>query len=83
MCVHLQKTLNYLSENHGLKVVSTVNGKGWAVGYLVNGEIPFQQVLKERQLDAGVELSQEHGLISCRACWENIAEYSRYKGKWG
>lgn len=83
MCIHLQKTLNYLSENHGLKVVATVNGKGWGVGYLVSGEIPFQQVLKEKQLDGGVELSQEYGLISCRACWENIAEHSRYNGKWG
>lgn len=83
MCMHLQRTLDYLSDVHGLKVVSTVNGKGWGVGHLVNGEIPFQQVLEEKQLDDGVTQSPQHELISCGACWENIAEYSRYNGNWG
>jgi hypothetical protein len=83
MCMHLQKTLDYLSAFHGLKVVSKVNGKGWGVGYLIGGDIPFKQVIKDRQVDSGVGVFEEEGIISCRVCWENIAEYSRYEGKWG
>jgi hypothetical protein len=83
MCVHLQTTLDYLSKEHDINVITKVNGKGWGVGYLVGGDIPFDQILKGKKLDGAVSLSKEEGLISCRACWENIAEYSRYKGKWG
>ncbi|WP_406828496.1 hypothetical protein [Microbulbifer sp. ARAS458-1] len=80
--MHLKKTLDYLENAHGLKVARTVNGKGWGVGYLMNGEIPFQEIIREKQLEGGVTVSTEHGLISCAACWENIAEYARYNGNW-
>ena len=82
MCIHLKKTLDYLLKEHGIEVVSKVNGKSWGVGYLVGGKIPFEQILRERKLDEAVGFSKEEELISCRACWENIAEHDRYKNNW-
>lgn len=83
MCSHLQQTLNYLSIIHGIKIVKIVNGKGWGAGYLVSGNIPFLEIIKEKQIDICVTMSLVDGLISCEVCWENIAEYSCYKDKWG
>ncbi len=82
MCTHLKKTLDYLFAEHGIKVVSKVNGKSWGVGYLVDGKIPFEQIVKDKKLDGGVGFSEKEGLISCRACWENIAEHDRYRNNW-
>ena len=83
MCIHLKPILDYLSNEHDIKVVKTTNGKGWGVGYLVNGEIPYDEIIKNKILCCGVTASQEHGLISCKECWENIAEYNRYHNHWG
>jgi hypothetical protein len=83
MCIHLQPILEYMKSEHGIRINKTVNGKGWGVGYLVGGEIPYDEIIKKKMLSGGVTASKEHGLISCKECWENIAEYERYQNNWG
>ena len=82
MCEHFREILNFLSQEHGIEVVSKVNGKSWGVGYLVNGKIPFNEVIASKKFGNTVKVSRDHEIIACSACWENIAEFSRYNGKW-
>ena len=82
MCEHLKETLSFLSEEYGIKIVRRVNGKSWGIAYLVNGKIPFQKIIEARKFGNTVKVSIEHEIIACGACWENIAEFSRYNGKW-
>ena len=83
MCMHLKPILNYLESEHNLKVIKYVNGKGMGVGNLVDGQIPFDEIINKKLLSSGVTVSKEHGLITCRECWENIAEHNRYNNNWG
>lgn len=82
MCRHLQRTIDYLFDFHDLKIIETVRGKSWGVCYLIDGNIPFGEIIHEVQVDNNVTISKENGLICCKMCWENIAEYSRYYNKW-
>ncbi len=82
MCDHLEPIIEFLEKEHNLKVVEVATGKGWGGGNLVNGEIPFDDVIKKMKLPRAVTVSKEHGLITCGMCWDNIAEYNRYHKKW-
>ena len=83
ICDHLRPILHFIETNHGLTVAQRVNGRGWGLGILVTGKLPFAQIQRSIDIPVCVTLSADNQMISCSECWTNIAEHSVYKNNWG
>ena len=83
VCAHLRPILQFISAEFGMNVVERVNGKGWGLGILVSGQLPFDKIRDSLVVADCVALSSDNHMISCSGCWTNIAEHSVYKDSWG